>query len=93
MQLSYKMLYMRKVTNISIRELQQNLKRVIARVERGQIVEVTRHRRPVARLEPMRPIGAVPPWPDLGARARAVFGDRLVMPGPSEIVIEDRGER
>ena len=34
-QLSYKMLYMRKATNISIRELQQNLKRVIARVERA----------------------------------------------------------
>jgi prevent-host-death family protein len=86
---------MRKATNISIRELQQNLKRVIARVERGQIVEVTRHRRPVARLEPMRPIGAVgvPAWPDLGARARAVFGDRLVVPAPSEMVIEDRGRR
>ena len=92
-QLSYKMLYMRKATNISIRELQQNLKRVIARVERGQVVEVTRHRRPVARLEPMSPTGVVAPWPDLGARARAVFGDRLVMPSPSEIVIEDRGER
>ena len=87
------MLDMRKAINISIRELQQNLKRVIARVERGQIVEVTRHRRAVARLEPMRLIGAVTPWPDLGARARAVFGDRVVMPGPSEIVIEDRGER
>ena len=87
------MLCMRKRQPFTIRELQQNLKRVIARVERGQIVEVTRHRRPVARLEPMRPIGAVPPWPDLDARARAVFGDRLVMPGPSAVVIEDRGER
>jgi prevent-host-death family protein len=93
LELSYKMLYMRKVANISIRDLQQNLKRVISRVERGQIVEVTRHRRPVARLAPMRPIGAVPPWPDLGARARAVFGDRLVMPGPSQVVIDNRGER
>ena len=36
--------------SISIRELQQNLKRTIARVERGQIIEVTRRRRPVARL-------------------------------------------
>jgi prevent-host-death family protein len=85
------MLYMRKA--ISIRELQQNLKRVIASVECGHIVEVTRHRRPVARLEPIRPIGGVPPWPDLGERTRAVFGDRLVTPGPSEMVIEDRGER
>ena len=92
-QLLYKMSYMKKATNISIRELQQNLKGVIARVERGQIVEVTRHRRPVARLEPMRPSGAVPPWPDLDARARAVFGNRLVRPSPSDGVIEDRGER
>jgi prevent-host-death family protein len=85
---------MRKAANISIRELQQNLKGVIARVERGQIIEVTRHRRPVARLEPMRPrSGAVPPWPDLDARARAVFGSRLVTPSPSDMVIEDRGER
>jgi prevent-host-death family protein len=92
-ELSYKMLYMRKATSISIRELQQNLKRVLARVERGQVVEVTRHRRPVARLAPVEPIGPFLPWPDLDARSRAVFGDRLVMPGASEMVIEERGER
>ena len=90
--LSYKMLYMQKVS-ISIRELQQNLKRVLARVERGQVIEVTRQRRPVARLAPMRPVGPVSPWPDLDARARAVFGDRIVAPGASEVVIENRGER
>jgi len=91
-ELSYRMLCMAKTT-ISIRELQQNLKRVIARVERGQIIEVTRRRRPVARLGPMRPIGPVAPWPDLDARARAVFGDRIVTPGASAVVSESRGER
>ena len=90
--MSYKMLYMKKTT-ISIRELQQNLKRVIARVERGQVIEVTRRRRPVARLAPMRPAGPVAPWPDLDARARAVFGTRIVTPGGSEVVREDRGDR
>jgi prevent-host-death family protein len=87
------MLYVNRAVSISIRELQQNLKQVLARVERGQVIEVTRHRRPVARLAPMRPIGAVRPWPDLDARARTVFGDRLVMPRPSEMVAGDRGER
>jgi len=48
-ELSYKISYMRKTT-VSVRELQQNLKRVMARVERGQVIEVTRRRRPVARL-------------------------------------------
>lgn len=86
------MLYMRKAT-VSVRELQQNLKQVLARVERGQVIEVTRHRRPVARLSPARPAGPPAPWPDLDARARAVFGDRIVRPSPSQLVIEDRGER
>jgi prevent-host-death family protein len=85
-------LYVKKTT-ISIRELQRNLKRVIAQVERGQVIEVRRHRRPVARLAPLRPAGSVSPWPDLDARARAVFGDRIITPGASQRVIEDRDER
>ena len=78
--------------SVSIRELQQNLKHVIARVERGEAIEVTRRRRPVARVVPIRPSEPVAPWPDLDARARAVFGDRMISPSGSEIVIESRGE-
>jgi len=92
-ELSYKMLYMNKTSSISIRELQQNLKRVMARVARGQVFEVTRHRRPIARLAPMSSVRPVNPWPDLEARARAVFGNRLVTPGASQIISEERGER
>jgi prevent-host-death family protein len=46
-----------KKTSISIRQLQQNLKRVLARVERGLLIDVTRRRRPAARLAPLRSIG------------------------------------
>lgn len=80
-------------STVSIRELQQNLKRVMARVERGQAIEVTRRRRPVARLTPVRPSATPRPWPDLDARAKSVFGDRVVTPSASEIVIEGRGEQ
>ena len=90
--LSYKMSDMDKST-ISIRELQQNLKRVLARVERGQVIEVTRRRRPVARLAPMRSGSATSPWPDLEARARAVFGTRVLTVGGADAVSEGRGER
>lgn len=79
--------------SISIRELQQNLKSVLARVERGQVIEVTRRRRPVARLAPMRDGHPRSPWPDLEARARAVFGKRLVVPGGAAAVTEGRGDR
>ena len=78
---------------VSVRELQQNLKRVMARVERGEVIEVTRRRRPVARLAPVPRAGPHSPWPDLDARARAVFGDRLIEPGAADIVIEGREDR
>jgi len=86
------MSYMGKAS-VSVRELQQNLKRVMARVERGETVEVTRRRRPVARLAPVRAHRPVSAWPDLEARARAVFGGRIITPGGSDVVIEDRGDR
>ena len=85
---------MSKIATISIRELQQNLKQVMERVERGQVVEVTRRRRAVARLSPLvDKSGPASPWPDLNARARTVFGARLVTPSGSDVVIEDRGDR
>jgi prevent-host-death family protein len=80
-------------TSISIRELQQNLKRVLERVERGQTIEVTRRRRPVARLAPYSVERQPSPWPNLAERTRAVFGDRLVSPSASDAVSEGRGER
>jgi prevent-host-death family protein len=79
--------------SVSVRELQQNLKRVMARVERGETIEVTRHRKPIARLGPARPTGPAVPWPDLKARRRAVFGDRIIQPGGSHVVIEGRDDR
>jgi prevent-host-death family protein len=84
---------MTDMKSVSVRELQQNLKRVMARVERGEVVEVTRRRRPVARLGPVQRAGPLSPWPDLDARARAVFGDRVVEPGGADIVIEGREDR
>lgn len=90
--LSYKMSYMAKAS-VSIRELQQNLKRVMARVERAETVEVTRRRRPVARLAPSRGKRALSEWPDLEARTRAVFAERIISPGGSDVVIEERSGR
>jgi prevent-host-death family protein len=78
---------------VSMRELQQNLKKVIARVERGETVELTKRRRVVARLVPAFEHKPVAPWPDLDARARAVFGNRIITPSPSAQLIKDRGER
>jgi prevent-host-death family protein len=86
------MSYMAK-GSVSMRELQQNLKRVIARVEKGETVDVTRRRRPVARLAPAKATRPLSGWPDLQARTHSVFGDRVISRGGSDVVIEGRGER
>jgi antitoxin (DNA-binding transcriptional repressor) of toxin-antitoxin stability system len=81
------------MARVSVRELQQNLRRILGRVERGEPVDVTRRRRLVARI--VRPSLAPEPrpWPDLERRARSVFGDRLVSPPPSQQILADRDER
>ena len=78
---------------VSVRELQQNIKHVIDQVEHGQVVEITRRRRVVARLSPVRGAAKRVAWPDLDKRARAVFGSGAIHPPPSEQVSKDRGRR
>ena len=90
--MSDRLSYMARAT-VSVRELQQNLERIMARVEQGETIEVTRRRRPVARLAPVGPARAAPPWPDLEARTRAVFGTKVITPGGADVVIDERGER
>jgi len=82
------------MARVSVRELQQNLRQIIGRVERGEAIDVTRRRRLVARLvRPTSPAEPQQPWPDLDLRARAVFGDRVISPPPSQQIVADRGER
>ncbi len=76
---------------ITVRELQKNLKSVLARVQQGSSLRVTRRRKPVAQLSPVRAIAAPPPWPDLKARAESVLGKRVVAPAAAEQIIADRG--
>jgi prevent-host-death family protein len=77
---------------VAIRELQQNIRRVMELVEQGETVEVTRRRRPIARLTPIRQPREPAPWPDLDARARKVLGNRLVTPGAGRQLLRDRGD-
>ena len=76
---------------VSVRELQQNIKRVIDQVEHGEVVEVTRRRRVGARLTPVSPSARRVWWPDLEARAQGVFGDGVIAPPASQQVSDNRG--
>ncbi len=76
----------------TVREAQHNLPRILRAVARGEVVEITRRNRTVARLVPAtrRPEGGLP---DFVARARAIWGRGPEGQATSEIVIENRAER
>ncbi len=76
----------------TIREAQHNLPSILRSVSRGEVIEITRRNRVVARLVPAapRPVGGLP---DFVARARAMWGRRPHGKPTSEIVIEARAER
>lgn len=77
---------------VSVRELQRAVGTILARVEKGESIDITRRGRPVARIVPLRP-QPPEPWPDLTARAEAVMGRRQVVPPGSQQLSADRGER
>ena len=64
---------------------------MIDRVQRGESVQITRRRRPVARLVPVSQPSAAEPWPDLEKRARKALGARVIEPPASEQLLADRG--
>lgn len=82
------MSYMKTAT---VREVQHNLKKVLAWVEGGEVVQVVRRAKVVARLVPADPEPVVSP--DFVGRARRIWGDQPDGALLSEIVSEARGAR
>ena len=76
----------------TVRETQHNLPKILRVVARGEVVEITRRNRVVARLVPAtrRAKGELP---DFVARARAIWGKHPTGRTTSAIVIEGRAER
>ncbi len=59
----------------TVREVQHHLNKVLAWVENGEEVQITRRSKTVARLVPSGPAHAAPaPLPDFAARTRAIWG-------------------
>ncbi len=89
-QLHYIMYYMKTV---NIRDLQHHLGAFLDEVERGEVIEVRRNRKVIARITAHTEQGRREPWPDLRERLAVLFPDGPVKYSASERVYEDRGER
>lgn len=94
----------RPTSQVSVRELKAHLSQWLARAQAGELVEVTSHRRAIARLhglKPPMPAAAHPLQAAIDAVLVSWNGNKPVIPTPivlkgsgkliSEIVLEDRG--
>jgi len=76
----------------SIRDIRQDFGRVLSWIEDGEQVEITKRRRVVARLVPVKKKPRTLNWPDLEARRRKTFPNGIKGKPVSEIIDEGRGK-
>ena len=85
------MFHMRTAT---VRDVQHHFRKVLAWVENGEEVLVTRRNKTVARLVPSSPANpASVPLPDFAARARAIWGTPGKGASLSKAILAEREER
>jgi prevent-host-death family protein len=91
-------------SQVSVRDLKTHLSELLARAQAGEVVEVTSHRKPIARItavKPAVPTSTNPLQKAIDADLISWSGKNPVIPPPvklndggplmSDIVIEDRG--
>lgn len=91
-------------SQVSVRDLKTHLSEWLGRVQAGEVVEVTSHRKPIARITALKPANSgitSPLQKAIDAGLISWNGQKPVFPPPvelrgqgklvSEIVMEDRG--
>ena len=65
--------------SVNLRQL-RDTRQLLSRLEAGEVVELHKRDRVVARIVPESPRTKPVVWPDFAARRRAIFGDRVLTP-------------
>ena len=77
----------------TVRDIRHDFGRVLTWIEDGEQVEITKRKRVVARLIPVKAKRQQLKWPDVALRRRKIFPDGGVKGKPvSQIVDEGRGD-
>ncbi len=76
---------------VSVRDLRYDFKKVERLLREGGEIQVTRRRKPIARL--IAELAERPPLPDFLARMRANYGDKVLEPSGAELISADREDR
>jgi antitoxin (DNA-binding transcriptional repressor) of toxin-antitoxin stability system len=73
--------------SVNFREL-RDTRQLLSWLEAGQVVELRKRNRVVARIVPETPRTKPVEWPDFAARLKRNYGDRI-LPG-ADLLIEER---
>ncbi len=65
--------------SVNLRQL-RDTRQLIAWLDAGEVVELRKRNRVVARIVPESPRPERTEWPDFAARRRAIFGARVLTP-------------
>ena len=84
---------MLNMKSASVRDVQHHLSKVLAWVEKGEEVQITRRNKTVAKIVPAEARGTPMPLPAFGARARQIWGEIPLGKSLSQTVVDDRKER
>jgi prevent-host-death family protein len=76
----------------TVRDIRHDFGRILSWVEEGQQVEITKRRRIVARMVPVKPRSVKMEWPDFEARLKNTFPSGVKGKPVSEVISEERGE-
>jgi prevent-host-death family protein len=76
----------------TVREIRNEFAKILRWVEDGEQVEITRRKRVVARLVPVKAKARKIEWPDFQARLKKTFPNGVKGKPVSEILDEARGE-
>jgi antitoxin (DNA-binding transcriptional repressor) of toxin-antitoxin stability system len=73
---------------VSVRDLRYDFKKVERILRSGEVVQITKRRKPIARLTP-EPAERTP-LPDFLARMRANYGDKVMEVSGADLISWDR---
>lgn len=73
---------------VSVRDLRYDFPKVEQMLRAGEEIQITKRKRPIARLIP-EPLDK-PPLPDFLAQMRENFGDKILKVTGAQIISEDR---
>lgn len=78
------------MTRVDVRQLQHHLGRYLDAVEAGEVLEVRRRRRVIARVVPYSPEEPSEAWPDLVQRLERLYPEGPVAESATEVLYRDR---